>query len=139
MGWRLALSIIVIGICLGCGGGNGLPQDLVRHLGGKGITLKVVRSHAPLSSRGGYVIGKHEVAAEVKIVSVFNLQPLTAGDPGWQQIAARWKIGTKSTSIFGATGRPAGLKLKNGSQFEYFYLVIMGDGTMWLFAEYAYG
>jgi len=139
MTWHLALTTIVLAICVGCGGGNGLPQDLARHLAENTITLKVMRSQAPLNSRGGYVIAQHEVPTANTIVSTFKLQRLPADEPGWQEMAARWKVGAKPTAIFGATGRPPALKLKNGSQFEYLYLVVMGDGTMWLFAEYAYG
>ena len=139
MRWLLALSTILLAICLGCGRRNGLPQDVARHLADNGITLKVTRSHAPLSSRGGYLIAQHDIAAAKKIVSTFNLPPVPTTEPAWQRTAEQWKIAAKPTAIFGATARPTALKLKNGSQLEYLYLVVMDDGTMWLFAEYAYG
>ena len=139
MTWRLALTTIVLAICVGCGGGNGFPKDLARHLAENGITLKVMRSHAPLNSRGGYVIAQHNVPTANAIVSTFKLRPVPADDPGWKKVSAQWTVGTQPTAIFAATGRPTALKLKNGSQFEHLYLVVMGDGTMWLFAEYAYG
>ena len=136
---RLLVSIILLTICLGCSRDNGLPQDLTRHLAQNGVTLKITRSHAPLSSRGGYVVMPHHGASAAKIVSSFNLQPVQTNDPNWRQIAGRWTVEAKPTLIFAAAGRPAALTLKNGSQFEHLYLVIMDDGSMWLFAEYAYG
>ena len=39
----------------------------------------------------------------------------------------------------GVTGRPAQFKLKDGGQFEYFYLMVTENGLMYLAAEYAYG
>ena len=136
---RLLFSTLLLVLCIGCHRGNGLPQDLTQHLADNGITLNVTQSHAPLSGRGGYVIAPHTVAAAKTIVSTFNLQPVPMADSAWQRIAQQWKIAAKPTMIFGSTGRPAALKLKNGSQFEHLYLVIMPDGTMWLVAEYAYG
>jgi hypothetical protein len=41
--------------------------------------------------------------------------------------------------IWGVSEHPTQFKLKDGGQFEYFYLLVTPDGEMYLFAEYAYG
>ena len=41
--------------------------------------------------------------------------------------------------MWGITGRPPQFRLQNGGQFEYFCLVVTGDGLMYLVAMYAYG
>ena len=44
------------------------------------------------------------------------------------------RVSSKNTNLSDEAAR-----LKNGGQFEYFYLIITQDGFMYLVAEYAYG
>jgi hypothetical protein len=72
-------------------------------------------------------------------VATFKLQRIHLEDRQW-----RWAIDRVGgigpvKELWGVTGRPVQFKLKNGGQFEYFYLIITQDGFMYLVAEYAYG
>jgi hypothetical protein len=123
----------------GCGRGNGLPGDLAAHLSSQGISIRPVRTHAPLSRRDGYLVAKHDPEAAAKIVSTFKLEKITADDHRFQIAVDRAGGLTTVKEVWGASGRPSQFRLKNGGQFEYFHLVITTDGWMYLVAEYAYG
>jgi hypothetical protein len=135
----ILMAASVIGLLGGCGRGNGLPGDLTSHLAGRGIQVKPIQSHAPLSGRGGYVIVRHNPTTATNLIAAFKLGQVPADDRQFRWVVER--VGSISTAkeIWGAVGRPAQLKLKNGGQLEYFYLLITTDGRMYLLAEYAYG
>jgi hypothetical protein len=121
----------------GCGRGNGLPSDLIGHLAGHGITIKPTRVHAPLSSRGGYVVTQYSAVVATNVVTTFKLQRMAVDDVQWVLARAGGLTGVKE--IWGITNRPAQFRLRGGAQFQYFYLIITEDGFMFLVAEYAYG
>jgi hypothetical protein len=133
------MAASVIGLLVACGRGNGLPGDLTRHLAGRGIQVKPIQSHAPLSGRDGYVIVRHTPTTATNIIATFKLGQVRADDRQFQRVLDRAGGLTTAREIWGAAGRPAQLKLKNGGQLEYFYLLITTDGRMYLLAEYAYG
>jgi len=120
-----------------CGRGNGLPEDLIGHLAGLGITITPTRVHAPLSSRGGYVVAQYSAAIAANIVTTFKLQRITPEDAHSVIERAGGLTGVKE--IWGLTNRPAQFRLRGGAQFQYFYLIITEDGFIYLVAEYAYG
>lgn len=135
----LVLMVAYSSALSGCGRDNGLPGDLTRHLAERGIKITPARVHAPLSSRGGYVVVGHTPEVATNLVLTFKLERIDADDRqwGWAIERAGGVAGVKE--MWGITGRPAQFKLKDGGQFEYFYLIITEDGFMYLVAEYAYG
>jgi len=63
-----------------------------------------------------------------------------------QPDGSQWRLAIERTGgvatpkeLGGVLGRPSQFKLKDGGQFEYFYLLITTDGCMYLLAECAYG
>ena len=76
----LALLLVCATILGGCRRDNGLPSDVTRHLAGQGITITPVRVHAPLSSRGGYVVAQYSPAVATGIVATFKLQRIAPDD-----------------------------------------------------------
>lgn len=134
----LALALIAISMLLGgCGRGNGLPDDLTAHLTGRGISVRILGFKAPLSSRAGFVFFDPDPDLEVKIIAEFHLKKIEQEDRQFDFIAAR--IAGKPKALWGISGRPARLKLKNGAQFEYLYLLTTEDGRTYVLAEYSYG
>jgi hypothetical protein len=121
----------------GCGRGSGLPSDLIGHLARQGISITPTRVHAPLSSRGGYVVAQHSASVAANIITTFKLQRMTLEDAHWVIERAEGLTGVKE--IWGVADRPAQFRLRGGGQFQYFYLIITEDGFMYLVAEYAYG
>jgi hypothetical protein len=134
------LAILGAGVALtGCGRGNGLPGDLTAHLAAQGITLKAIRAEAPISSRAGYLVAQYDPQTATNLISRFNLQIIPSGDPQWRLAIQRAGSKVAAKEVWGLAGRPPQFKLSNGSQFQYFYLLITSDGWMYLLAEYAYG
>lgn len=123
----------------GCGRGNGLPSDLIRHLDQRGIKVTPVRVHAPASSRYGYVVTSHAPELVSALVTTFHLQRLEPGDGQWQMAVERAGGVTSVKEVWGIAGRPAAFKFQNGGQLEYFYLLVTEDGWLYLAGEYAYG
>lgn len=136
---HLACILAATALLAGCGRGNGLPGDLVAHLGSQGISIRPGRTHAPLSRRDGYVVAKHDPEVASKIVSAFKLEKIAADDRRFGMALDRAGGLATAKEIWGASGRPPQFRLQNGGQFEYFYLVVTADGWMVLVAEYAYG
>ena len=134
--WRLMTAIAIPLVLSGCGRNNGLPSDLTAHLAIHGIHVRASGSQAPLSSRAGFVFFDHDPAIEAKIVVEFQLEKIDPQDPRFSFYAGR--LAEKPLSLWGIGGRPAILKLKDGAQFEYLYLLTT-EGRSYLFAEYAYG
>jgi len=135
----LAPLLVAAAMLGGCRRDNGLPSDLIRHLAGQGITITPVRVHAPLSSRGGYIVAQHSAAVATDIVKTFKLQRIAPDDAQWSRtIEQAGRVATVK-EMWGIAGRPAQFRLKNGGQFEYFYLIVTDDGLMCLAAMYAYG
>lgn len=125
-------------VCLiqtGCNNDNGLPDDLIGHLTAHGIAISVVGSDAPLRSREGYISFAHDPVSEAKIVDEFNLIAI----PPSEAALVTNRLSIKVQSAWRITGRPATLKLKNGSQLEYLYMVVDEDGQAYIFSQYAYG
>lgn len=122
----------------GCGRGNGLPADLLGHLAQQGIQIKPLGVHAPLSSRAGYVVTKFSPDVANRIVARFKLQKIDPANNQGQWVLDRAGA-TGAKELWGVSGRPSQFKLKNGGQFEYFYLLVTLDNQLYLLAEYAYG
>ena len=135
----LVLVLALAALLSGCGRGNGLPTDLKSHLAGRGIRIAPLRVHAPVSSRGGYVVARCDPQIATNIVATFKLERIQSDDRQWRWAIDRAGGTAPPKELWGATGRPTQFKLKNGGQFEYFYLLITDDGLMYLIAEYAYG
>ena len=133
LGFLLAASLA------GCGRGNGLPADLISHLAREGIAITPQRAHAPLSSRGGYVVVDGSPSVTTNIVAKLKLQQVTPEDRQWSFVLQRVGDLPGIKEMWGIAGRPTQLRLKNGGQFEFFYVVVTLDGRIYLVAEYAYG
>jgi hypothetical protein len=118
---------------------NGLPSELTQHLARHGITITPARVHAPLSSRGGYVVTRYAPETASELIATFTLQEVSPDDRQWHRVIEQAGGVTAVKELWGVTGRPRQFELGNGAQFEYFYLLITQDGFMYLLAEYAYG
>lgn len=137
---RVLLPLLLAGLLLGCGRDNGLPRDLGALAQAQGLTLRPVRTSAPLNQRGGYVVVRAAGTLTADLVAAFALQPLAADDRGWQLMATHVLGAPVATqSRWGIAGRPPQLKLKGGGQFEYLYLLLTPTGELYVIAEYAYG
>lgn len=137
--FHFGLMFASLALVTGCGRGNGLPAAIASHLAAKGIAIRVERTHAPLSSRGGYLVTRHDPKTATEIISAFKLDQMEKNDRRWG-LAVKAAGGiTTATEAWGLSGRPPQFQLKGGGQFEYFFLVITSDGWMYLAAEYAYG
>jgi hypothetical protein len=137
--FALALMLTTASLLTGCGRSNGLPSDLTSHLAQQGIKITPLRVHAPWSSRNGYVVARYAPEIATHLVVTFKLQRIQPDDRQWSRVIDRAGGVGSVKELWGATGRPAQFKLRNGGQFEYFYLIITEDGLMYLVAEYAYG
>jgi chemotaxis receptor (MCP) glutamine deamidase CheD len=73
------------------------------------------------------------------MVAKFGLKPLAIGDQSVRWAMSQLGISVAVKDVYGLTGRPVAFKLRNGGQFEYFFLIVAKDGQMYLLAEYAYG
>jgi hypothetical protein len=73
------------------------------------------------------------------LVATFELRRIHPDDRQWRWAIERVGGVASVKELWGVTGRPAQFKLRNGGQFEYFYLIVTEDGFMYLVAEYAYG
>ena len=133
------LALLLALILVGCGRGNGLPSDLQRHLAQAGIHITPQRTQAPLSSRGGYVVVDYSPAVATNIINKFQLLQVAPDDRQWGMVIERLGNLPMIKEIWGIGGRPTQFRLKDGAQFQSFYLVITKDGLMYLVAEYAYG
>jgi len=122
-----------------CDRSNGLPSELTGHLARQGIKITPARVHAPSSSRGGYVVIRYTPQTATDIVATFKLERVQPGDGRWRWAVERAGGVTGVKELWGVTGRPAQFKLKNGGQFEYFFLLITEDSLIYLVAAYAYG
>lgn len=137
---RAALLILLAGMLpSGCVRDNGLPRDLVSHLAASGIVVRPVRTHAPWSERGGFVIVAPAEHLVETIVSTFALESVPADDSRRALLAARFGGIAITGDLWGIAGRPTSFKLVDGAQFEFFYLHVTPSGEIQLFAEYAHG
>jgi hypothetical protein len=137
--FALALMLATASLLSGCGRSNGLPSDMTSHLAQQGIKVMPLRVHAPLSSRNGYVVARYAPEIATNLVAAFKLQRILPDDRQWRWAIERAGGVGPVKELWGVTGRPAQFKLKNGGQFEYFYLIVTEDSLMYLVAEYAYG
>lgn len=134
-----AATILAVCILPNCGRDNGLSSDLTTHLKAHGIIVQPTRIHAPLSSRAGFLVMRHDAGTVAAIVATFRLKQIAPDDRGWAAAAQAVGPSIAAKEIWGASNRPPQFKLKDGGQFEYFYLLVTIDGEMYLFAEYAHG
>ena len=123
----------------GCGRDNGMPRDLTEHLKARGIIIQPTSISAPVSKRGGFVIMNYDAKVAAKIIATFSLKKIPADEPHWAVTAQNVGATVTAKEVWGAPGRPSQFKLKDGGQFEYFYLLVTPGGEMYLYAEYAYG
>jgi hypothetical protein len=137
--YSLALMLAAVWILTGCSRSNGFSSELTSHLARQGIKIAPVRVHAPSSSRGGYAVVRYTPQAATNIVATFKLERVQPDDRQWRWAIERAGGVAGVKELWGITGRPAQFKLKNGGQFEYFFLLITENGLMYLVAEYAYG
>ncbi len=135
-----AAALVMMAFFLpGCGRDNGMPRDLTDHLEARGIIIQPTLTNAPLSQRGGFLVTRYDAQIAAKLISAFGLKQIQEDDIGWALRAKTIGANIAAKEIWGVSERPSQFKLKNGGQFEYFYLLVTPDGEMYLFAEYAYG
>lgn len=136
----LLILLFVVGMLAGCSRDNGLSEDVLLHLAEQDITLTPVKVHQERSSRAGYIVAQHSPELAAKIVAAFKLQQVALDD---QQLKwAMKEVGDSAidlTAAWGLRNRPVEFRLKNGGQFQYFYLIVTRDGLMYLLVEYSYG
>ena len=135
----LALMLTVASMLSGCGRGNGLPTALTSHLAERGIHIVPLRVRAPVSSRGGYIVARYDRRIVTNMIATFKLERIRSDDRQWQWAIDRAEGAVAPKELWGVAGRPAHFRLKDGGQFEYFYLLITDDGLVYLIAEYSYG
>ncbi len=122
----------------GCLFDNGLPADLLTLLAARGLQPQVLSQQASVRSRAAHLVLLRDAALERRIVASFGLAPVSQPVLEVEQAIAAAAI--TPAAVLGITGRPAVLKLANGAQLEYLYLVTTASGNRsWLFAAYAYG
>jgi hypothetical protein len=122
----------------GCSlGDNGLPADLLAHLKARGLSLQPIRVAGPLSKRHGFIVVTYDDRLKDDIVSNLHLKQTTMSDPEWRRASKTVAGLSMGQEIWGTTGRPRELKLANGGQFEYLYLLRTPGGEMYLITEYA--
>lgn len=130
------VAFLLVVVASSCTRDNGLPADVTALMASHDITIRASGIHAPLSSRAGFIYIDRNVDVETKIVRAFRLEKVDSGDRRFERYGEQ--IREAPLAIWGIAGRPASLRLKNGSQFEYLYIVATASRT-YLFAEYAYG
>lgn len=134
-----ARTVAVSVVLPGCGRGNGLPADIRSHLAERGITIRPSRVHAPLARRDGYIVTRYDPQTSATLIAVFGLERIQPGASQWRLALERAEGVTSPTELWGVSGRPSQLTLKDGGQFEYLSLLVTTDGWLYLLAEYAYG
>lgn len=125
---------LIVGAC-----GNGLPADFTAHLASRGIAIHPQRAHAPASDRDGHVVLAPDAQIATRIIAALDLAKAPADVLRLQFAISRANGPGVVREAWGVTGRPKRLRLANGTQFEYLFLVVAADGTIYLIAEYAYG
>lgn len=138
-GFCFPVALCAVVVLPGCGRGSGLAADVLSHLAARGITVRPSRVHEPISRRDGFIVAPYDAEAAASIISALGLEQI-------QPDTARWRLAVQSSGgaaspkeLWGVWGRPSQLRLRDGGQFEHFYLLVTGDGWMVLLAEYAYG
>ena len=133
----IALLLAILVTATGCARDNGLPGDLSDHLAAFDVAVEFAGSDAPVSSRAGMVFFATDSALEQRIIAALALTPVPSGSPEYDDIAGR--VEERAAMLWGAAGRPPKLKLRDGGQLEYLYLLRTAAGKTYLIAEYAYG
>jgi len=129
--------VTILALTVGCSRDNGLPRDLATHLAAYDITVEILGSDAPMSSRAGMVFFDTDPAVEQTIVAALRLMPADPSSSEFEEIAGR--VTERPAMLWGVSGRPPQLELRDGGQFEYLYLLRTAEGRTYLIAEYAYG
>jgi hypothetical protein len=75
--------------------------------------------------------------AETRLVAALGLVVVDSYDPIFRTISGR--VAAEPKALRGISGRPAQLRLRNGAQLEYLYLLTTQDGRSYIITEYAYG
>ena len=99
--------------------------------------MSVLGFQAPLSSRAGHIYFEEDPRIEQEIIAKFNLRKVQQGSPEFESISTQ--VAEKPKALWGVSGTPAELKLKDGGQLDYLYLLKTMEGRTYLFAQYAYG
>jgi hypothetical protein len=84
-------------------------------------------------------VARYSAQTVTNIVATFKLERIGPENRQRQRAIDQAGGAVTAKELWGVAGRPSQLKLKNGAQFEYLYLLITADGLMYLIAEYAYG
>jgi hypothetical protein len=130
------LAFLLVVVASSCTRDNGLPADITALLVSHDFTIRASGVQAPRSSRAGFIYIDRNVDVEAKIVRAFRLEKIDSGDRRFERYGGQ--IREAPLAMWGIAGRPTSLRLKNGSQFEYLYLLATASHT-YVFAEYAYG
>ncbi|MFO0011205.1 MAG: hypothetical protein ACK553_00520 [Planctomycetota bacterium] len=142
----LAITLVILAAAMltGCERDSALSRDVVRHFERNGIPIEPVKVHQKAWSRSGCVVAEHLPDQVTKIVDSFQLRSIAPGTN--EEIGLKFHLQNHSdvkiaswAEAWGLTGRPKAFGLRDGGQFEYFYLVVANDGFVYLLAEYAYG
>lgn len=134
---RAAALAALLAAVPACGRGNGLPGDLTAHLAARGLEVHPTSFHAPLSSRAGHLVLPADPALEARIVAAFGLRRIEPGESLHSFVTRR--VPAAPGTLWGITGRPPELRLRNGGQLESLFLLTTPGGPTYLLSEYAYG
>lgn len=127
----------VLAASLACARANGLTGDVVGLLSDRGVKIEVLTTEAPLSSRSGVLTLRPTFQLAEKIVSALELKLIDPKDSRFRAVSGRAPGQPKA--LWGVSGRPQQLKLNDGAQLEYLYLLTTQEGEAYIIAEYAYG
>jgi hypothetical protein len=122
-----------------CSGSNGLPEDLVALLGGKGVTVRSTDRYAPAARRSGWIEVAPAPALIDRIVAALGLPECAADDAGLRLQMSDLGLRLDVARVYGLTKRPAALALAGGGQLEFLYLVHTKDNRLFVVAAYASG
>lgn len=122
-----------------CSGSNGLPDEVVAMLAGKGVTVKPKDAYAPASRRGGWIELAPAPALIDRIVAALGLPECAPDDPGLRRQLSDLGLRLDVAKAYGLTKRPPAFALPGGGQLEFLYLVHTKDNRLLLVAEYASG
>lgn len=122
-----------------CSGSNGLPDEVVALLAGKGVTVKPKDSHAPAARRGGWLEVVPAPALIDRIVAALGLPECAPEDAGLRLQLSNNGLRLDVAKAYGLTKRPPAFALPGGGQLEFLYLVHTKDNRLLVVAEYASG
>ncbi|MFN9276099.1 MAG: hypothetical protein ACK53T_01140 [Planctomycetota bacterium] len=137
---RRTAPLLALALALAaCSGSNGLPEELVALLGGKGVTVRSTDRYAPAARRSGWIEVAPAPALIDRIVAALGLPECAADDAGLRLQMSDLGLRLDITKAYGLTKRPAALALAGGGQLEFLYLVHTRDNRLLVVAAYASG